>query len=190
MSDIEALYRKLVDAGVSEDQAKTIQKRVIPDIEAITDIFDREYDKLLSIFSDFKITEYRTGLGVNVIKKILYNSIYLKSIFKSPMRDEEILNSLYKPLVARGIPEAQAKIIQKRGFDYIKAITGIIDKEYEKSLRELLNFGLDESKAEIFAYLIEMKYLQSICKNQLQNVSSFIDDYFEEKRRDYLRRRL
>lgn len=65
--------------------------------------------------------------------------------------------ALYKNLVAVGIPEVQAKSIQKAAFHYIEAITSVHDREYEKLVKTLLHSGLNEHQTELIAGIIKVK---------------------------------
>lgn len=64
---------------------------------------------------------------------------------------------LFKNLVAVGIPEAQAKVIQNAAFNYLEAITTLQDKEYEKLFEALLKSGLNKHQAELVAGIIKVK---------------------------------
>lgn len=64
---------------------------------------------------------------------------------------------LYKNLVAVGIPEAQAKVIQKAAFNYLETIADVHDKEYEKLIDTLLKSGLNKHQVELIAGIIKVK---------------------------------
>ncbi len=65
--------------------------------------------------------------------------------------------ALYKNLMAVGIPEIQAKSIQKAAFHYLETVTDVHDKEYEKLVKTLLNSGLNEHQTELIAGIIKIK---------------------------------
>jgi hypothetical protein len=63
--------------------------------------------------------------------------------------------TLYKKLLAAGIPELQAKAIQKAAFKYIESISTVREKEYDILLNSLINSGLTIDQAELISDLIK-----------------------------------
>jgi len=58
--------------------------------------------------------------------------------------------TLYKKLLAAGIPELQAKAIQKAAFKYAESISA----EYEVLIKTLKDSGLNEGQAELISDLV------------------------------------
>ena len=73
--DTYVLYKKFVDAGFPKDQAKIIINAAFQYEEAIIDIFDKEYDKLLKILGKSDLDEYQAELVARIIKGELLKSI-------------------------------------------------------------------------------------------------------------------
>lgn len=70
--------------------------------------------------------------------------------------------TLYKKLIAAGIPELQAKDIQKAAFKYIESINEVQTKEYNILINSLTASGLNQDQAEFISDFIRSQTTISI----------------------------
>lgn len=74
--------------------------------------------------------------------------------------DGDMSNALYRKLIAAGATDAEAEILLKPISNYIKAVVGMVAKEEEKFLKELINTGYDKSPVKLVAKITKSTLLQ------------------------------
>lgn len=82
-------------------------------------------------------------------------SLPLFESLESPVFRHGEYVKLYKKLLAAGIPELEAKAIQKAAFRYTEALIAVQKKEYDILLNSLIKSGLNQNQAELISDLVK-----------------------------------